>query len=218
MPTGFRLASVLLCLFFIAGCTTTGKLPQRSASAFPEQPAPLLAKTPEQCVLDKAVRGEIRRGGWGYCSTDAFVLASPGGRKGARRSTVAVESQLLQTRNEVEFSETPPPGKRWAVVDYGTVSRTLGVRDGRMYAVWRGRVSLVSEAESPELYRKLTALPRAKRAAPAVGAAVQSVSREYWFDISEAYASAGSGVAVDLRPEAYPAAFPPTGTSNPFKR
>ena len=95
-----------------------------------------------------------------------------------------MESLLVRTRNELEFSDTPPQGNRYVVVDYGTDSRTIGVRQGRMYSVWRGQARVLSEQMAPALYQKAINLPLAKRAAPDILKLSRPVSREYWFDIT----------------------------------
>ena len=170
--------------------------PPTPAGRFPDQPVLALAKRPDQGLPEAAGRQPFSvDGGWGFRQADAFVLTVPSGRRqGSYNNTVPLESLLVRTRNEVEFSDTPARGKRYAVVDYGTVSRTLGVRQGRMYAVWRGQVRLLSEQESPALYQEAEGRPLAKRATPAAMRLSRSVAREYWFDITDTFG--GSALAA----------------------
>lgn len=203
---------VLLCLLLLEGCAAKNTAPPAPVGRFPDQPVLALAKKPDQGLPEAAGRQAFSiDGGWGFRQADAFILTVPPGRRqSSYNNTVPLESLLVRTRNEVEFSGTPPQGKRYAVVDYGTVSRTLGVRQGRMYAVWRGQVRLLSEQESPALYQEAAARPLSRRATPAVMQLSRSVAREYWFDISDTF----GGSALVAKKAASPGqwgALPATG-------
>ena len=186
-----RLCSVLLllCFLLLEGCAVKNTAPPAPVGRFPDQPVLTLAKKPDQGLPEAAGRQAFSiDGGWGFRQTDAFVLTVPAGRRqNSYNNTVPLESLLIRTRNEVEFSGTPAQGKRYAVVDYGTVSRTLGVRQGRMYAVWRGQVRLLSEQEAPALYQEAAGRPLSRRATPAVMNLSRPVAREYWFDITDTF-------------------------------
>ena len=187
-----RLVSALLfAVLALAGCSSTGSSrPEPKTAAFPERPAGYLAKTPEQCLAGNMTqKGTTLRGGWGFGRNDAFVLTVPTGRaRAAFHNTVPLESHLISTRNELEFGSLPA-GQRYAVVDYGTVTRTLGTHDGRMYSVWRGRVRLIPEKEAPELYREAAGRPLASRDHLTATPSTISVPREYWFDITDTFGS-----------------------------
>lgn len=189
----------LLCLVFLGGCApkTVGPPP---FTRFPDQPTAALARTPAQALAGaRNLKGFSVSGGWGYRQTDAFVLAVPPGHGNrAYNNTVPLELYLIRKRNEVEFSGTPPEGQRYAVVDYGTDSRTLGMRNGRMYAHWRGQVRLLSERESPALYREASGRSLARRASSAPTFRTRSVPREYWFDITETFNLKGGSAARSL--------------------
>lgn len=193
IPMHFRpgLAALLFfCVLLFAGCAARESAPPRPR--FPEQPPAVLAKTPELAFSDALRRNKPAiSGGWGYTREDAFVFSVPAKQRGKKRNMIPVESRLVGLRNEVEFTETPPAGQRYAVLDYGTVSRTVGERDGRMYVVWRGRVTLVSEREAADMYRRAAALPLARRAKATTGAQSRTVAREYWFDVTETFGRAG---------------------------
>jgi hypothetical protein len=146
-------------------------------------------------------------GGWGFGRDDAVILSVPPRSRRKYCNTVPLESLVVRTRNEEEFSGFPPEGKRYAVVDYGRVSRTVTAQSGRMYAIWRGLMALVSEKDAPALYRKVSGLPLARRIAPAVGERVLAVPREYWFDVTDASTlnaaaakATGSSPFVSVRP------------------
>ena len=188
MHTRPRLILALFCVLLLAGCATKQVAKKSAVNRFPDQPAATLAKTPGQ-----SMRGELSRnyatvnGGWGYKPGDAFVLTVPAGYR-QRYNTVPLESLLVRTRNEVEFSETPAQGQRYTVVDYGTVSRTIGTREGRMYAVWRGQVRLISEKDDPILYKELAGRSLARRDTATAIANSRVVPREYWFDVTDTFA------------------------------
>ena len=187
-----RILPVLLCgLMLLAGCAE--KTPPKLVTVrFPEQPPATLAKTPEQCVPDNLRQAVCAvNGGWGYGRKDAFTFTVPAPQRKKIHPTIPAESRLVQARNEVEFSDTPAQGQRYAVVDYGTISRTLSTQEGRMYAIWRGEVRVVSEAKSPALYRELVGRPLHRRGTSAAMAQALVVSREYWFDISETFGRLG---------------------------
>ena len=183
------LVLTLFCFLLLAGCVPKTVAPPPYAGRFPDQPVLALAKTPEQILPGAVARQAFSvSGGWGFQQGDAFVLSVPHGRKsGAYNNTVPLELLLIRTRNEVEFIGTPAQGKRYAIVDYGTDSRTLGVRRGRMYAVWRGQVRLLPEQEAPALYQEATGRSPSRRAAPAAMNQSKPVSREYWFDITDTF-------------------------------
>ena len=187
------LVPMLLCFIFLGGCTTGKSVPKPVVVNFPDQPAAVLAKTPEQCLLENPSRKlSAAVGGWGYDRSDAFVLSLPPGRNRKTYTSVSAENFLVGARNEVEFCDTPPAGQRYVVLDYGTVSRTIGVHEGRMYAVWRGRVCLISEKDSPGLYGEAAGKRLSRKAAAVASAQARIVSREYWFDISDIYPDAAS--------------------------
>lgn len=183
-----RLCFVLisLCFLVLEGCAPKTAFPPAAVPRFPDQPLLSLTKTPEQSLPGEPGRQAFAiRGGWGFKQADAVILSVPAGsRQKEYANTVPLERQLVLARNEVEFSSTPAQGRRYAVVDYGTISRTLGTRNGRMYALWRGQARLVSEAETPALYQEAMRRPLSKRTMPATPN-VRSVSREYWFDITD---------------------------------
>ena len=178
----------LLCLLLLEGCASKNAAPLAPAGRFPDQPVLALARTPDQGLSGLAARQAFAvSGGWGFRQADAFVLTVPRGRKqGSYNNTVPLELLLIRTRNDVEFSGTPPQGKRYAVLDYGTDSRTLGVRQGRMYAVWRGQARLLSEQEAPALYQEAVGRS-SRRPSPAAVKLSRPVSREYWFDITDTF-------------------------------
>lgn len=179
--------SLFLCLFLLGGCAAH-TAPKAPTARFPESPVGALAKTPAQGMPAQVRKSAATAsGGWGYKQADAFILAPPPGYRGKSYNTITLEKKLIHARNDVEFSDTPTDGQRYVVVDYGTVSRTISSQNGRMYAVWRGQVCLLSEAESPALYQQLTGCPLPRRAPLAAAAATRSVPREYWFDVSRTF-------------------------------
>jgi hypothetical protein len=180
----------------IGGCAAKKDAQSGTAGRFPDQPVLALAKGPKQSLPEDAGRlGFSIEGGWGFRQADAFMLTVPPGRRqSSYNNTVPLESLLIRVRNEAEFSGAPPEGKRYAVVDYGTVTRTLGERQGRMYAVWRGQVRLLSEQESPVQYQEAAGRPLSARNTPAAMKLSRSVTREYWFDITDTFGK-GSLVA-----------------------
>ena len=174
---------LLFCLVLLSGCAAKNAGLPKPSGNFPDQPVLALSGTPAQRLPGVLGRQTFSiSGGWGFRQTEAFVLAAPAGRRQSYTNTVPLECLLVRTRNELEFSDTPPQGKRYVVVDYGTDSRTIGVRQGRMYAVWRGQARVLSEQMAPALYQKAVNLPLAKRAAPDILKLSRPVSREYWFD------------------------------------
>ena len=185
MPRRPYRALLLLCLVLLSGCAAKNAGLPKPAGRFPDQPVLALAGTPAQRLPGVLGRQTFSiSGGWGFRQAEAFVLDAPAGRRQSYTNTVPMESLLVRTRNELEFSDTPPQGKRYVVVDYGTDSRTIGVRQGRMYSVWRGQARVLSEQMAPALYQKAINLPLAKRAAPDILKLSRPVSREYWFDIT----------------------------------
>jgi hypothetical protein len=171
-------------IFLLGGCSA--KQPSAPRARFPEQPALALAKTLEQGMADHAGRRNIAvKGGWGFGRDDAVILTVPPRSRTKYCNTVPLESHLVSTRNEVEFIGTPPEGQRYVVVDYGPVARTLTAKQGRMHAVWRGRMILVSEKNTPALYKKVASLPLARRASFAAKEQSFAVPREFWFDVTE---------------------------------
>ena len=187
MPRRPYCALLLLCLALLNGCAAKNATLPRPADRFPDQPALALAGTPAQRLPGALGRQAFSiGGGWGFQQSDAFIIAAPTGRRQLSTNTVPLESRLVHARNELEFSDTPPQGKRYVAVDYGTDSRTIGVRNGRMYAVWRGQARVLSEQMAPALYQKAVNLPFAKRASPDMLKLARPVSREYWFDITGA--------------------------------
>lgn len=179
----------LFSLLLLEGCIPKDVAPPSAAGRFPDQPVLALAGTPGQNLSGAVARQAFTvSGGWGFRQADAFVLTVPRGRRqGSYNNTVPLESLLVRTRNDLEFSGTPAQGKRYAVVDYGTISRTLGVRQGRMYAVWRGQARLLSEQEAPALYQQVSGRPLSGRAGAVPMNQSRSVSREYWFDITDTF-------------------------------
>ena len=185
MPRRPYCALLLLCLALLSGCAAKNAGLSRPAGRFPDQPVLALAGTPAQRLPGVLGRQTFSiGGGWGFRQADAFILAAPAGQRQSYTNTVPLESRLVHARNELEFSGTPPQGKRYVTVDYGTDSRTIGVREGRMYAVWRGQARVLSEQMAPALYQKAVTLPLAKRASPDILKLSRPVSREYWFDIT----------------------------------
>ena len=170
-------------VFFFGGCSA--KQPSAPSVRFPEQPAPVLAKTLEQGMADHAGgRNIVVKGGWGFSREDAVILTVPLRSRTKYCNTVPLESHLVRTRNEVEFIGTPPEGQRYVVVDYGPVARTLTAKQGRMHAVWRGRMILVSEKNAPDLYKKVAGLPLARRASFAALEQTVSVPRAFWVSVT----------------------------------
>ena len=185
MPRRPYCALLLLCFVLLNGCAAKNAGLPKPAGRFPDQPALALAGTPAQRLPGVLGRQAFSiSGGWGFRQAEAFVLAAPAGQRQSYANTVPLESLLVRTRNELEFSDTPPQGNRYVVVDYGTDSRTIGVRHDRMYAVWRGQARVLSERTAPALYQKAVKLPLAKRASPDMLKLSRQVSREYWFDIT----------------------------------
>ena len=185
MPRRPYRALLLLCLVLLSGCAAKNAGLPKPAGRFPDQPVLALTGTPAQRLPGVLGRQSFSiSGGWGFRQAEAFVLAAPAGQRQSYTNTVPMESLLVRTRNELEFSDTPPQGNRYVVVDYGTDSRTIGVRQGRMYSVWRGQARVLSEQMAPALYQKAINLPLAKRAAPDILKLSRPVSREYWFDIT----------------------------------
>ncbi len=185
MPRRPHRVLLLLCLVLLSGCAAKNTGLPKPAGRFPDQPVLALAGTPTQRLPGVLGRQAFSiSGGWGFRQAEAFVLAAPVGQRQSYANTVPLESLLVRTRNELEFSETPSQGNRYVVVDYGTDSRTIGVRQDRMYAVWRGQARVLSEQMAPALYQKAINLPLAKRASPDILKLSRPVSREYWFDIT----------------------------------
>lgn len=177
----------LLCAVLLAGCAVK-ETPVPVRSRFPEYPPAALSVTLAQALAEKPIGSAAAiNGGWGYTRKDAFVFSAPGGQRGRKRNMIPVESRLVRVRNEVEFTRTPTPGNRFAVLDYGTVSRTVGLREGRMYAVWRGKVLVLSEKEAPAQFAEAMKRPPGRRLSAAAGARTRQVSREYWFDVTETF-------------------------------
>jgi hypothetical protein len=170
-------------MIFLGGCAAKTKSPSRPG--FPDQPALSLARTLEQGMAEQPGKRAIAvTGGWGFGRDDAVILSLPSRSRTPYINTVPLESLVVRTHNEVEFSATPPDGQRYMVVDYGPVSRTLSAKQGRMYAVWRGRMVLVSEKKTPDLYQKVANLPLARRAAFVTRGQSLAVPREFWFDVT----------------------------------
>ncbi|MCL1939314.1 MAG: hypothetical protein FWG04_01455 [Desulfovibrionaceae bacterium] len=188
---GFMLFAV--CIPLVLGGCAAKHGPVRAAGRFPESPALTPAKTLEQALAEgknENRNGLSVSGGWGFRRGDACVLAMPAGKKRENHNSVPLERLLVQTRNEVEFTHTPPAGQRYTVQDYGTVSRTLCTLDGRMYAVWQGKVTLIPQQDAPAAGQSQAPSRRyAWDNSPRV------VQREYWFDLTDT-STANSGAAA----------------------
>lgn len=186
-------------LLVLAGCAAKeGAGP--AARSFPEYPVLIPAISPAQALAGtngKKRSGFTVRGGWGFAREDACMLTVPQGRRQLHHNSVPLERQLVQLRNAVEFGQTPPDGGRFRVTDYGTVSRTLHTKEGRMYAVWRGKVGIIPERPLSSA-AGLNSRPRF----PVAEGSARTVQREYWFDITETSTSNSGAAAkhVEARP------------------
>lgn len=178
----------IFCMVFAAGCAVKEPAVVPVKTRFPEQPPAALSRSLSQVLVEKPLRSVAAiQGGWGYSRKDAFRFSVSSGQRGRKRNMIPVESRLVRVRNEVEFMETPVAGSRFAVLDYGTVSRTVGVREGRTYAVWRGKVVLLSEKDAPAQFAEALRRPPGRRLDALGSARTRVVSREYWFDVTETF-------------------------------
>lgn len=178
--------------FMLGGCAAKDE-PVKAVGRFPEYPVLAPAKTLEQVLAEgnKAnLAGLSVSGGWGFERGDACVLAAPSGRTRESYNSVPLERRLVQARNEVEFTHTPPVGQQYTVEDYGTISRTLHTLDGRMYAVWRGKVTLLPKQAPPSAGQI-----RASNRRYIWDSGPRVVHREYWFDLTDT-SRANSGAAA----------------------
>lgn len=188
MDTRFAPACLLILMLLLTSCVPERTLMPRPAP-FPNQPAQGLAKSPAQGMSGRLKHEAYSvKGGWGYNQKDAFILAvAPGRPRRTYNNTVPLESLVVQTRNEVEFFETPDAGERYLVVDYGPIARTVSMKEGRMYAVWRGDMFILSEEQSPALFKEVAKWSLARRAIRDAKAQSRAVPREYWFDVTDTF-------------------------------
>lgn len=177
----------LACFLFLSACAARDASGPVTAR-FPDRPADVLAKTPEQSLAGNTLRqGVFLAGGWGYKPADAFLLTVQPGQRRKYHNTIPLENMVVRTRNDLEFFDTPPQGQRYVVVDYGPVSRTVSTREGKMFAVWRADMYLVSENASPTLFLEAANRPLNRRATPETRAVARAVPREYWFNITDTF-------------------------------
>jgi hypothetical protein len=182
-----------VCIPLVLGGCAAKDTRVRAAGRFPESPALTPAKTLEQALAEgksENRNGLSVSGGWGFRRDDACILIMPEGKKRENHNSVPLERLLVLTRNEVEFTHTPPAGQGYTVQDYGTVSRTLCTLDGRMYAVWQGKVTLIPQQDASVAGRS-----RASSRRYAWDSAPRVVQREYWFDLTDT-STANSGAAA----------------------
>jgi hypothetical protein len=181
------------CIPLVLGGCAAKEVPAKPVGRFPENPVLTPTKTLEQALAagkNKHRHGLLVSGGWGFRRDDACILAMPVDKKRQNHNSVPLERLLVKTRNEVEFTHTPPAGQRYTVQDYGTVSRTLHTLDGRMYAVWRGKVTLSPQQDVPAVGQS-----RAPARRYAWDSSSRVVQREYWFDLTDT-STANSGAAA----------------------
>ena len=155
--------------------------------------APYMPAAPKKVLADIGAPADVQAivsGGWGYAKTDVMIIGYPYKNGKEFFDVRNFEADLIDMRNLEEFYTVPEDGKRFLPIKCLIIKQSgqTGPK-GQQFDIAEATVDLLPEQYWPELEKLSKSGADDKRILSFFQGKLVTVSRTYWFDITEPFNS-----------------------------